>query len=413
MAISKPTKLPEWASTTANVVEPSEGKKDDGWLVNEIPPSSYENWRAKTNWQWWQWWDEKVDDYIDTEHIEFQFPIVADGSNTANPSEVAIRGFGFGPKAIGVLGKSNTSDLNEGVTQVEEIGVVGIVAVYYAGKTPTSETGVLGIGESGVIGLGSGSGDLDTSVFSDVGVAGINGAFTGSISDVGVFGFSDANTGVLGHGDVGGEFHGIGSGSIGMQAVGDSPGSGSGGKAIDADGGDGTGSNTGGVGVQGTGGKGGSSGGVGGTGVVGTGGALSGAIGGTGGSFSGGNAATAATTGGNGVYGEGGDHSSTGPAGNGGSFVGGTNTSSGLGGNGLYSTGGSSTSGESGYGAELAGATPNSKSHAPLRLVPQTTPGGVATSHLNAGEIYYNSATNELEFFDGTNWQRIRYVGGP
>jgi hypothetical protein len=59
---TKPTKIPRWADTSLNVTEPSSGKKDTGWIVNEIPPSSYENWRTRTIGEWFKWLDERLFD---------------------------------------------------------------------------------------------------------------------------------------------------------------------------------------------------------------------------------------------------------------------------------------------------------------------------------------------------------------
>ena len=55
--------LPRWATDGgANVVEPSSGKKDDGWTVNEKPPASYFNWLQKMAYTWLAWLDEVIPD---------------------------------------------------------------------------------------------------------------------------------------------------------------------------------------------------------------------------------------------------------------------------------------------------------------------------------------------------------------
>ena len=59
---SKPTTIPRWADTSGNVVEPSSGKKDAGWLVDETGISSWENWRAKLLGNWIKWLDERFAD---------------------------------------------------------------------------------------------------------------------------------------------------------------------------------------------------------------------------------------------------------------------------------------------------------------------------------------------------------------
>lgn len=51
----RPAKLPEWASSLANVLEPSAGKKAAGWLNGEQPPAGYFNWIASTVYSWLLW----------------------------------------------------------------------------------------------------------------------------------------------------------------------------------------------------------------------------------------------------------------------------------------------------------------------------------------------------------------------
>ncbi|NIQ91011.1 MAG: hypothetical protein GWM98_04675 [Nitrospinaceae bacterium] len=60
---SRPAKIPRWADTSGNITEPSEGKKDAGWLYKEIPPSSWENWRTNLIGDWFRWLAERFDDY--------------------------------------------------------------------------------------------------------------------------------------------------------------------------------------------------------------------------------------------------------------------------------------------------------------------------------------------------------------
>lgn len=49
--MSKPTKLPRWA-TSGSIVEPNEGAKDVGYQVGEAPIAEYDNWRAKLTHDW-------------------------------------------------------------------------------------------------------------------------------------------------------------------------------------------------------------------------------------------------------------------------------------------------------------------------------------------------------------------------
>jgi len=65
---TKPTKYPDFAmddvvdptSGQPNIIEPSTGKKSDGWVYNEKPPRQYFNWLARLTSQWIRW----IDDYL-------------------------------------------------------------------------------------------------------------------------------------------------------------------------------------------------------------------------------------------------------------------------------------------------------------------------------------------------------------
>lgn len=91
---SKPTTIPRWATTSSNIVEPSEGKKDDGWGINEIPPSSYENWRTKSVGEWCAWIDERFDDGTTDDILEILYPGTSNVavSADASTSEFSING---------------------------------------------------------------------------------------------------------------------------------------------------------------------------------------------------------------------------------------------------------------------------------------------------------------------------------
>ena len=63
---TKPTKTPRWADTLVegigNILEPTETKKDLGWVFEEIPPSPFENWRTQLVGNWIKWINERVFD---------------------------------------------------------------------------------------------------------------------------------------------------------------------------------------------------------------------------------------------------------------------------------------------------------------------------------------------------------------
>lgn len=56
---AKPTKIPEWADTGV-IVEPSEAKKDSGWVAPELPPDTFFNWHMNLVGQWVKWLDERL-----------------------------------------------------------------------------------------------------------------------------------------------------------------------------------------------------------------------------------------------------------------------------------------------------------------------------------------------------------------
>jgi hypothetical protein len=56
----RPAKLPEWASSGVNVLEPGAGKKVAGWLNGEQPPASYFNWLAQLQYDWTKYIDREL-----------------------------------------------------------------------------------------------------------------------------------------------------------------------------------------------------------------------------------------------------------------------------------------------------------------------------------------------------------------
>lgn len=73
---SKPASVARWASNLANVLEPPSGQKDTGWLFEQIPPSQFENWRANITGSWQQWLNERMDDGVTNDTLEFLSTVV-------------------------------------------------------------------------------------------------------------------------------------------------------------------------------------------------------------------------------------------------------------------------------------------------------------------------------------------------
>ena len=97
---SKPAKVPRWNDNLTNNIEPPEGKKDVGWLFEEVHPSTFENWRTQLNGQWWKWMDERWADGATNDILESQMPLGIDGStnfileDAAGDPKINFRGIG-------------------------------------------------------------------------------------------------------------------------------------------------------------------------------------------------------------------------------------------------------------------------------------------------------------------------------
>ncbi len=83
--MARPTQFPEWASNGVNVVEPSEGKKDEGWLDGERPPAKWFNWLFKLINDW-------IADFVEEHDAEASTRYAADsGLQTAIDTETSTR----------------------------------------------------------------------------------------------------------------------------------------------------------------------------------------------------------------------------------------------------------------------------------------------------------------------------------
>jgi len=58
--MTKPTKLPTWATSSPNILEPSDGKKAQGWVPGEQPPASFFNYWQGLAYEWIKYFDENV-----------------------------------------------------------------------------------------------------------------------------------------------------------------------------------------------------------------------------------------------------------------------------------------------------------------------------------------------------------------
>ena len=68
----KPPKVPRWNDGLANQTEPTEGKKDLGWTLDEEPPSSFFNFLMHFTGRWLKFFDQRVFDGATAFDLEVQ-----------------------------------------------------------------------------------------------------------------------------------------------------------------------------------------------------------------------------------------------------------------------------------------------------------------------------------------------------
>lgn len=71
---TKPTVVPNWATTSGNVSIPSAGKRNAGWASTEIPASDIENWNKRTTGEWLEWINERFGDGISADELSIISP---------------------------------------------------------------------------------------------------------------------------------------------------------------------------------------------------------------------------------------------------------------------------------------------------------------------------------------------------
>ena len=82
---TKPTSLPRWADVSGDIVEPTSGKKDVGWVSDEEPPAQYFNWLLNLIYLWTRYLSDGVFDgdvqFLDNVDIDGNLNV--DGSFSA------------------------------------------------------------------------------------------------------------------------------------------------------------------------------------------------------------------------------------------------------------------------------------------------------------------------------------------
>lgn len=150
---AKPTSTPRWADTGV-VVEPSEAKKDSGWVAPELPPDTFFNWHQNLVGTWVKWINERLFDDGAEEDFQIKSPSGAvDGGGLSlrggapgiaagNGGDVDVRGGGTGA-AGGVGGAVNI------VGGVAGSGTSGSVNIMGANSLSGSSGGVVVTGGAG------------------------------------------------------------------------------------------------------------------------------------------------------------------------------------------------------------------------------------------------------------------------
>jgi len=82
---SKPTSIPRWADVSGTITEPPSGKKDVGWVFEDVPPAAYENWLQYTTGEWFKWIDERLNDGVTNDFLSIASPgLIHTGSTGMN-----------------------------------------------------------------------------------------------------------------------------------------------------------------------------------------------------------------------------------------------------------------------------------------------------------------------------------------
>lgn len=135
MPVSKPTSLPRWATDgSALLTEPSSGKKDVGWEVEE-PPADWMNWLQNLVYQWLHYLDD-----LEAQALTWTAEHVFDDDVTVNGELTVNNAAGIGA-SLTVGGNLNVSgDVGiAGITSL--VGAVGVSGAANFGST----VGVVGV----------------------------------------------------------------------------------------------------------------------------------------------------------------------------------------------------------------------------------------------------------------------------
>lgn len=185
---TKPAKLPRWA-TTGTKTEPTEGKKDSGYITSEKPSAQVFNWILNTIYLWCAWLDDLANQaFTWTLAHTFQAGVVVTNSTT-NGVGVTATGNGNGAGGSFTGGASATRALLATATGTSA-GVEASSVNGYAVQASTTGTGAGVYGQSmsgsGGVGVhGFGNGDEYAAKFANSGTTkpavDLNGGTAGAL----------------------------------------------------------------------------------------------------------------------------------------------------------------------------------------------------------------------------------------
>lgn len=132
---AKPTKLPRWGDVSGDIVEPSSGKKDVGWVDEEKPPAQFFNWLLDLIFQW--------TDYLN------------DGALTGNHSIDGNLDITTGSVDI----VNGNLDITDGDLDVAGTALVASHIESTTGKVKTSESGIRHAARTIFLAAAAGQGD--------------------------------------------------------------------------------------------------------------------------------------------------------------------------------------------------------------------------------------------------------------
>lgn len=188
----KPIKLPTWATSSPNVIEPSDGKKAQGWVPGEQPPAAFFNYWQGLAYEWIKYFDENA-------VIIGGTPIIGD---------VQVNG------TLGVAGDTTLGTDGAGNLLVNgTVHTTGKVTIGTGGGADLDVFGAVLAGGGVTVGAGVGGGDLNVYGNAIVGTDG-----TGNLTVKGTLNtWGDANIGTAGAGnlDVFGEVTAGGDATVG------------------------------------------------------------------------------------------------------------------------------------------------------------------------------------------------------